>query len=138
MRILHITGTYQPSTNGVAISVTGMVRSMKKLGHKVFVVAPKVKGTRADGNTILYPTIENPANKDYPIPLAPGPTAINSLISLKRIDIVHVHHPYHIGYMAKLIAKQFKCPLVFSFHTDYDSYAKKYFTFLPKILREQF
>ncbi len=140
MKIVLITATYAPSTNGVAISVAGLKKSLEEKGHEVYLFAPenKKKLHKKEKNVFRYPSMENPIHKDYPIPLLP----INGLIikKLRKIkpDIVHVHHAYYIGYFAKILADYYKVPLVFTYHTNHDYYAKKYVGFLPKALRDTF
>ncbi len=137
MRVLMITATYLPSTNGVAIAVSNLKKSLEKLGHEVKVLAPFNLDAAEEMGVIRYPSIPNPMIKDYPIPLFPGIKSIYSLITSFKPDVVHVHHPFHIGFFAKIIADQFKVPLVFTFHTRYDLYAEKYAMFLPNKLKKE-
>src|SRR3989344_5038952 len=139
MKILLVTATYTPSTNGVAVSVETIKKLLEKKGHEVWVLAPNNR--RSEGNeehVIRYPSIENPKFKDYPIPLFPGIKAIYKLIELKHFDLIHVQHPFHVGYFARLIAQRYKIPLIFTFHTQYDMYADKYFEILSKKIKEIF
>lgn len=137
MRILLVTGTYLPSANGVAVSVSGLKESFTKAGHKVLVVAPKNKGSKQEDGVVRYQSIDNPWISDYPIPLFPGRSIFEKVANFKP-EIVHVHHAMHIGYFARLIADKYKIPLVFTFHTDVDRYAQKYAELLPKNLRKWF
>jgi glycosyltransferase involved in cell wall biosynthesis len=139
MKILLVTATYTPSVNGVAIVVENIKRSLESEGHQVFVLAPNNrKKIKDEANVIRYPSLENPVSDDYPIPLFPGVKAIYKLIETKGFDLVHVHHPFHVGYFARLIARKYKIPLVFTYHTNYDEYSEKYLEFLPKKLKRQF
>ncbi len=135
-----ITGTYIPSANGVAVSVSELKRSLEKRGHEVFLFAPDNKSDKKvkEKNVFRYPSIENPIHKDYPIPLIPINSFLIKTLPKKRPDLIHVHHAYHIGYFAKLMADHYKVPLVFTYHTNHDLYAKKYTRFLPKSLRDIF
>jgi 1,2-diacylglycerol 3-alpha-glucosyltransferase len=133
-----ITATYPPSANGVAIVVKNLKTELTKSGHEVMVLAPENnKGTKESG-VIRFPSVQNPLVKDYPIPLFPGVRSIYKLITSFKPDIVHVHHPFHVGFFAKIIADQFEVPLVFTYHTRYDLYADKYATFLPSDLKRWF
>lgn len=133
MRILLVTGTYSPTVNGVAISIAGYKRNLTKLGHKVLVIAPDNKAARRERGVVRFPSVDNPFAADYPIPLYPDRKVFASIKQFKP-EIVSVHHPFHIGYFARLIAQKYNIPLVFTFHTDYDRYARKYVKLLPKKL----
>ncbi len=133
-----ITATYLPSTNGVAIAVSNLKNSLEKSGHEVKILAPDNPDAKEENGVLRYPSIPNPLVQDYPIPLFPGVKSIYSLITSFKPDVVHVHHPFHIGFFAKIIADRFKVPLVFTFHTRYDLYAEKYATFLPNKLKKEF
>lgn len=138
MKILLITATYLPSVNGVAVSVENLKNSLQKSGNQVLVLAPNVKGAKKDKDVLRYPSLNNPFIKDYPIALFPGLKSIYKIITSFKPDIIHVHHPFQIGYFARLLADSFNVPLVFTYHTRYDLYAENYAEFLPKKLKVKF
>lgn len=140
MRIVVLTGTYAPSANGVAISVAELKKSLEKRGHEVFLLAPDNRSGKEpkEKNVFRYSSVDNPIHKDYPFPLIPINNFLISTLPKKSPDIVHVHHAYHIGAFAKLIADYYQAPLVFTYHTNHDLYAKKYVGILPKFIRNTF
>lgn len=134
MKVLLITGTYYPSVNGVSVSVADLKFGLEKMGHEVFLFAPKNRSIKfKDGkNVFRFSSVNNPKHKDYPIPLLPSKKFILESLKGKIPDIVHVHHPYQLGFFAKTIADYFNAPLIFTFHSNYDVHLEKYFRFLPK------
>lgn len=139
MKILFITATYPPSANGVAIAVKNLKDKLEDKGHEVLVVAPKNKeNLNSEHNVVYYPSADNPLNKDYPIPLFPITHKTLKQVDKFEPDIIHVHHPFHIGYFGSVLSKRFDVPLVFTYHTKYDYYAEKYFEFLPESLKKNF
>ncbi len=139
MKILIVTGTYSPSANGVAISTKVLLNCLLKLGHKVLLLAPKsTELVRDEKEVVRYPSLNNPFVVDYPIPLFPLTLGTYEKIKKFKPDIIHVHHPFHIGFFAKYISDIFKIPLVFTYHTKHDYYAKEYFKFLPKDVKPKF
>lgn len=44
----------------------------------------------------------------------------------KSFDIIHVHHPMLIGRTAMHLSRKFHIPLVFTYHTRYEQYARCY------------
>lgn len=139
MNILIITGTFPPSVNGVAISTDYLAYKILKNGHKVLVLAPENKDKNLDPKYVVrYPSITNPFIPDYPIPLFPMTASIYKRVKDFKPDLIHTQHSYHVGYLATKLAEKFKIPLVFTFHTRIDYYAKVYFKFLNKNLRQKF
>lgn len=138
MRILFVSGTYPPSINGVAIVVGNLKSELQKLGHEVVILAPDNPNGEKEDGVIRYPSMANPAIKDFPIPLFPGIRSFYKLIRTFKPDIVHVHHPFHVGFFAKLIADRYNAPLIFTFHSRYDAVAEKFMKFLPKRIRKLF
>ncbi len=139
MKILFITATYVPSANGVAISIKNLKENLKANGHDVLVLAPENRNADVkEAGVLYYPSMENPIFGDYPIPLFILTKKIINEVVRFNPDIIHVHHPFHIGYSASVLAKKLNKPLVFTYHTRYDYYAEKYFDFLPKELKPKF
>ncbi len=125
MRILFITASYLPTTNGVTHHIVSTAQALRKLGHKVYILAPSFPGYKdEDKYVIRYPSLPNPLIKNYPlgVPFIP----INKIKKL-NIDIVHTHHPFVIGQVAYQIAEKLDKPLFFTAHTQYEQYLNYYF-----------
>jgi glycosyltransferase involved in cell wall biosynthesis len=133
MRILHITATYPPSINGVAVSCQRTIEQLRVQGEEVYLVAPKHKGRVTTEVDIELPSIPNPVVKDYPVSLPLPYQLVTRKINQIQggIDVVHVHHPFTIGSLAKKIANDYKIPLVFTHHTKYADYSNSYAPFFP-------
>ncbi len=126
MRILILTGTYLPATNGVAMAIDQEREGLEQLGHKVVIVAPK--HPRQQNNTpgvFRYASIPNPLSPDEPIPLIPSPRELKHLLQSRRIDLIHCHTTFHIGDLAAKLAKENQLPLVMTMHTNLDEYTKQ-------------
>jgi len=131
MKILMVTTTYSPSLNGVAISTYRTVQELRRKKHRVTVIMPHhPQRKKKHPDDIELPALPNPIQKDYPIPV-PARFSIPQLAK-KRFDIVHFHQPVLIDVLAQSIAKDQNIPLVFTYHTRYEDYAKQYASFLPK------
>lgn len=137
MKILHITGTYKPSVNGVAVSVETLSKGLRERGHDVYILAPKNGLSKDPAYIFRYPSIPNPMVKDFPIPFFPITPDIINLLMSEKFDIVHAHHPFHISFFADIIARFQAIPMVFTYHTKYDEYAKIYGKFISAKLAKQ-
>ena len=138
MKILIVTATYIPSTNGVAISTKLVKDLLESKGHEVIVLAPTHKDAKKERGVIRFSSIDNKIADDYPIPLLPGIRSLYKLYGESNPDIVHAMHPFHIGDFARIVSIHYKVPLVFTYHTLYDSYSEKYAKKLPKDLKKRF
>lgn len=125
MRILFTTASYLPTANGVTYHISSTADALRKLGHKVHILAPSFPGyTDSDKNVIRYPSLPNPFINKYPlgIPFVP-------IEKIKKInpDIIHTHHPLVVGQFAIQIAAKLKKPLFATAHTQYEQYLNYYF-----------
>ena len=136
MKILYITGSYLPYLSGVTISIKNFKQELEKLGHEVVLLAPKVSGYKDnEPNVIRYPALPIPFFKDFSVPLPFLSPRVFGGILKEKFDLVHVHHPFYIGSFARLIAGVKKIPLIFTYHTRYDS---DFFGFLKSRLVKKF
>ena len=125
MRILFTTASYLPTANGVTYHISSTADALRKLGHKVYILAPSFPGyTDSDKNVTRYPSLPNPFINKYPlgIPFVP-------IEKIKKInpDIIHTHHPLIVGQFAIQIANKLKKPLFVTAHTQYEQYLNYYF-----------
>lgn len=132
MKILQITSTFEPSINGVAVSVKSYSEKLRSMGHEVYVIAPKFPGYKEKRDWVIrYPSIPNPIRTDYPIPLIPINMDLIKLIRDEKFDIIHAHHPFYISFFADLFAQINNSAFVFTYHTRYDEYFKKMLKNIP-------
>lgn len=122
MRIAIFTNNYLPNPYGVTQSIESFRKQFEKMGHEVFIFAPKWKGY-ADENphVFRYPSIST--NIKFKFPLAiPYSRRMDKIIEKLDLDIIHSQHPNLLGSAAMKWAKKKKIPLVFTWHTLYDKY----------------
>jgi glycosyltransferase involved in cell wall biosynthesis len=119
------TNTYLPHVGGVARSVDFFAQDLRKLGHRVLVVAPTFPenmGPVEDNDRVLrVPAIQNFNGSDFSVRI-PVPFVINQRIADFKPDIVHSHHPFLMGDTALRTARRRDLPLVFTHHTLYERY----------------
>lgn len=124
MRIGLFTDTYPPYINGVSTSTMMLKKALEKAGHHVYVVTVNAENMR-----YLY------EEKEHILRLPGIPigiydyrlTEIYSLKALNRIrkwhlDVIHTQTEFGIGTFARIFAKQYKIPLVHTYHTMYEDY----------------
>lgn len=133
MKIGFFTNTYYPICYGSVISIESFRKNLEKLGHQVYVFAPK-HGDYKDKNkkVFRYPSFVFKYKIDYPISI-PISSFINKKIEELKLDIIHVHQPFSLGREGMKFAKKLKIPVVFTYHAKYEDYVH-YVPFLPESL----
>jgi glycosyltransferase involved in cell wall biosynthesis len=123
MNILMMTNTYLPHVGGVARSVEAFSRYYQDHGHEVLIIAPEFPQTPVNEQDVVrIPAIQRFNGSDFSVVL-PIPHFLGEEIDAFEPDIVHSHHPFLIGSTARLIAKTYNIPLVFTHHTMYEQYS---------------
>ena len=124
MRIGIFTDTYPPYINGVSTSIKMLENALIKSGHKVFIVTvnpEKMTYEYEDGGRIIkIPGIKT-GIYDYRLTAIYPIRAVNK-IKAWNLDVIHSHTEFGIGTFARVISKQFKIPIVHTYHTMYEDY----------------
>ncbi len=124
MRIGIFTDTYPPFINGVSTSIKMLENALRKMGHKVFIVTVNPDSmtyqVEKNGRVIRMPGIPI-GIYDYRL------TSFYSIRAMKKIkkwnlDVIHTHTEFGVGTFARVIGKQFKIPVVHTYHTMYEDY----------------
>lgn len=137
MKILIVTATYPPSTNGVAISTKRAVDALRLAGHEVAVVGPSHKNMSESHYYTVQTAHHVPGiPSDYPLVLPWIQDRTKKAIEKTKWDIVHVHHPAYVSRMALKIGERCRAPVVFTYHSQYDRVVKSHIPFFPDWLHE--
>jgi len=124
MNICMFTNTYLPQIGGVARSIASYAEDLRKMGHRVLIVAPtyaaEVPGENEE-EVLRVPAIQNFNGSDFSMRIA-VPFLIANTIDEFQPDIIHSHHPYLLGDAAMRAARRRNLPLVFTHHTLYEQY----------------
>lgn len=120
MRVLMATNTYLPHVGGVANAVDRMVRSLRKLGHEVIVVAPgdsPLAPIDIDRQGVIrVPAIPAVAGSDFSLPL-PVTEKLATVVAAFDPHIIHAHHQFALGRAALKVARKLGKPIVVTVHT---------------------
>jgi glycosyltransferase involved in cell wall biosynthesis len=126
MRIVFVTETWWPSTDGVVTRLTATVRELKKMGHELMIIAPRGGDPFFEGIPVRdVPNVSVGfiyGGKPWGMPLP----RIGHYIREFDADVVHVVNPFVIGWGGVLSAVSQGRPLVASYHTNIAQYAEFY------------
>jgi len=121
MRIGIFTDSYRPYTSGVVNSIDTFSRQLRKKGHETFIFSPSYPNSEKEENVFRFVSIPSPTHKDFTLAI-PLSFHISATIKQIRLDLIHVHSPFLMGYLGSRCAKRHQLPLVFTYHTLYDQY----------------
>lgn len=123
MRIAIFTDTYPPYVNGVSTSTFNLANVLVAHGHEVLVVAPRpTKGKLEQiGNVLYVPGMYLKRYYGFRMTniFANEPVRI---IKKFKPDVIHNQTDWTIGVLARRIAKKFRLPIVYTYHTAYEDY----------------
>ncbi len=123
MRVGIFTESYPPVVNGVTTSVLTLIEQLEKMGHAVFVFAPRFPGHTGDpDNVFRFPSVLTPFDRGYPLPI-PFSRHISSSVARHNLDVIHSQVPFLLGLTALMVARAEGKPLVATNHTLYTEYS---------------
>lgn len=136
--ILMLSDVYFPRVNGVSSSIRSFAHELVRRGHGVTLVAP------AYGETAPAEPFELIRLPGRRVPFDPedrlvGRAAVRTAaaaLARRRWDVVHVHTPFRAHALGRRVARRTGRPLVASYHTWFEQYARHYLPWLPdRLLR---
>lgn len=136
MKIAMFTDTYVPQINGVATSVHIFRKYLEKRGHEVYIVAPV--GPDDDECVLKVKGVTWPTEKQHKIAIAFS-GKLRNFVKERKIEILHSHDPFVLGFRALKMQKEFSLPHVHTYHTllvEYRHYIPKPFTPSKKMVAD--
>jgi glycosyltransferase involved in cell wall biosynthesis len=120
MRIGMFTDTYTPQINGVVTSINSFTEELQKRGHEVFIFAPQIKDAEKKDNVFYFKSFKYAPMPEHHIAysLSGHLRAFKDL----KLDILHSHTPFSLGWLALYLAKQYSLPLAHTYHTLFIEY----------------
>ncbi len=125
MKIGLFTNTFLPHVGGVARSTQTLLEDLRRLRHRVLVVAPAfAQGAaprRIERSVERVPAVQNFNGSDFSVRLPLG-AALNQRLNAFQADLIHAHHPFLLGDTALRVGAERGAPVVFTHHTLYEQY----------------
>lgn len=126
MRVTIFTNAYKPTVSGVVTSIEMFRRGLLHTGNEVFVIAPDYKDyVDPEPFIFRFPSLDLSDQVEVSLTV-PIKTLITPTVRGLKPSLIHSQHPILMGDIAANFAKEFRLPLVFTFHTRYDQYAHSY------------
>jgi glycosyltransferase involved in cell wall biosynthesis len=130
VKIVIITETFLPSTDGVVTRLTEAIKYLRSQKHEVVVIAPDLgvkeyQGALVEGiGTVTMPFYRS---KKFSLPTR----KIKPLLEKHQPDLVHVANPALVGVAGIHYAKRMGLPLMASYHTHIPKYLDYYKLYKP-------
>ena len=125
LKVAMFTNNYLPFIGGVPISIERLCRGLKGLGRRVIIVAPEYKGTAVNEEDVLrVPSLLSFGSSKREFRLGNIFTArIRRALREFRPDVIHVHHPFWLGSLGLFLARRYRVPAIYTYHTRLEHYA---------------
>jgi glycosyltransferase involved in cell wall biosynthesis len=126
MRIGFFTDYAYPGGFGVEFAINSFKDGLEKLGHEVFIYAPRDKEIKDENQKIFrfrsWKIQKNP-KMFFNFPFLPVGRSWKEVVNFK-LDIVHSQSPFNLGLLAKHIARRQRIPLIYTHHTDFPTWIR--------------
>ncbi len=124
MKICLLNDSFPPVIDGVANVVINYARILtEEFGDEVVVATPRYPDANYDDypfKVVDYPSVDTTDFiKGYRTGNPLSVTGIGQLVDFKP-DIIHTHCPAASTVMARILQKEVKVPMVFTYHTKFD------------------
>jgi glycosyltransferase involved in cell wall biosynthesis len=132
MRIAIVAEVYLPKVDGVVIRTMNLIRHLLDQGDEILVVAPEAAGREGSPVPVVeFRSFPFPAYPEYRIGL-PDERLVRALDDFAP-DVVHFINPFAFGFQCcDILARAGRrWPTVFSFHTLYGEFVKRYSLLRP-------
>jgi len=130
LRIAVVTETWPPEVNGVALTLSRLVRELSERQHTIQLIRPRQQRHETESHRDGWSEL---LLKGMPIPRYPdlklGFPSKKSLVqawSQKRPDIVHIATEGPLGWSALRAARVLRLPVTSDFRTNFQSYSHHY------------
>ncbi len=122
MKIGIFTDCYLPTKNGVTTAIVQARRELERRGHEVVLFTVASPGAaECDPSVYRFPSL--PFNAQIEIRLGlTSQAAIDRIVAREKLDIIHTHTEFALGWAGKRAARRANLPLVHTLHTLYPAY----------------
>ena len=130
LRLAVVTETWPPEVNGVALTLSRLVRGQCERNHQVQLVRPRQTVSERGADHVGF---EEVLMRGMPIPRypqlklgLPGKKALIAAWALQRPDLVHIATEGPLGWSALQAARHLRLPVTSDFRTNFHSYSAHY------------
>lgn len=123
MKVTFVTDTYTPQPNGVATTLSRLVKGLRENGHEVDVVRPSILASDEEG--LEVPSLGFPGYPEVRFGF-PMRLVLQSRWFKNRPDVIYVATETPLGASAISAARALGIPAASGFHTNFQQYMAHY------------
>ena len=130
MRLAVVTETWPPEVNGVAMTLSRLVKGLCDRNHQVQLVRPRQAPGELGASNVAF---EETLIRGMPIPRypqlklgLPSRKMLQTTWTLRRPDLVHIATEGPLGWSALKAARHLRIPVTSDFRTNFHSYSQHY------------
>ncbi|MCL2032281.1 MAG: glycosyltransferase [Methanomassiliicoccaceae archaeon] len=116
MRIAIMTDSYLPTRDGVVTAVMTLSKSLRDLGHTVFIIAPDPGKDQREPGVYYFPAMRFNKYPDYFLPVFPS--GKKELIESLNVDIIHIHGIAFMALKGLIVSRSTGVPAVTTYCTN--------------------
>lgn len=124
LHVLMMSNNYYPFVSGISVSIDRLVSGLRDAGHTLLLVVPQYADTCREKHPVLR----------VPSFITFGSKGEFQLVNLLhrglfqtcrqfRPDIIHVHHPFWLGWLGLWFGSRLNVPVVYTYHTRIEHYS---------------
>lgn len=125
MRIMIVTETFLPASDGLVLRLTEAIRYFHREGHRAVVVTPD-RGIDQYDEATIYGIQDKKLPFGKKLMWAPALKRIEEIMLDFSPQVVHIVNPLILGMVAAKYASKLAIPMVVSYHTNYINSLKQY------------
>ncbi|MDF1622475.1 MAG: glycosyltransferase, partial [Pseudohongiella nitratireducens] len=124
LKVAMFTNNYLPYIGGVPISVDRLRRGLIHEGHQIKVVAPHYQHEDDSDQDVcrVSSLLPLPGTKEFKVANIFTPRIWREVKQFAP-DIIHVHHPFWLGWVGQLLGRMLRVPVIYTYHTRLEHYA---------------
>jgi 1,2-diacylglycerol 3-alpha-glucosyltransferase len=116
MRIAIMTDSYLPTIDGVVTAILTLSKSLRDLGHTVFIIAPDPGEAHKLEGVHYFPSIRFKKYPEYFLPIFPS--GKRELIESLNVDIIHIQGVAFMALKALIVSRTTGIPCVTTYVTN--------------------
>lgn len=124
LKIAMFTNNYLPYIGGVPISVDRLRRGLVRAGHQVKIIAPHYSNQDDRNQDVcrINSLLPLSGKSEFKIANIFTPRMWREVKQFAP-DIIHVHHPFWLGWVGQVLGRMIGVPVVYTYHTRLEHYA---------------
>ena len=129
MRILFLTETFLPRTDGIITRLKQTIRELCSMGDEVFVLAPSMPGlpdSYEGAHVASIISVPFPLYRNFYLAMPVLSPKVSAHVRTFRPELIHMVNPILTGFVAWYYARRYHLPLIASYHTNVSQYSAQY------------